>query len=210
MQRTLSLAALLILWFAVSAVSASARQVYTGENLVKNCKDEVTCRTYLSGLLDADETLTGWYQLTPQFCLPAPQTPDTLWPVVKAFLEKNPEQLKFTAGSVTLIALENAYRCPAGARTAASPLTRYFSGSELTAVCLTFELCQAFVIGVMDAHQSLTDWKRIRPLVCLPPDVENPALLLATSAYIGAHPNELNYTAGSLILLGLAAKYPCP
>ena len=188
---------------------ASAREVFTGNDLMKNCSDAVTCRTYLSALLDADETLTGWNTLQPQFCPPAPQPSDAIWPVVRAFLEGHTDQLKFTAGSVTLIALENTYRCPAGTTTAQRSLVRYFSGAELNAVCQNFSMCQAFIIGVMDAHTSLVDWKRMRPMICLPEAAENRDLMLAVADYVGGHPGELNYTAGSLVLLALTARYPC-
>ena len=210
MHRLACLAAVLAgLVLAAAPHSGSARQVYTGNDLIKNCSDAVICRTYLSGLLDADETLAGWGTLQPQFCPPAPQLSDAIWPVVRAFFEGHTDQLKFTAGSVTLIALGNAYRCPPGTATAQRSLVRYFSAAELNAVCLNVSMCEAFVIGVMDAHTSLVDWKRMRPMICLPETAENRDLMLAVADYVGGHPNELGYTAGSVVLLALTARYPC-
>ena len=76
-------------------------------------------------------------------------------------------------------------------------------------MCQSFDVCQAFIIGVMEAHQSLVGWNRIRPMICVPLQAQNSDLMLATANYVGNHPNELGYTAGSVVLLALTARYPC-
>ena len=103
-----------IAMLGVASEAGADPALFTGADLLKNCGDAVTCRTYLSGLLDADETLAGWNRLPPQFCPAAPQPADAIWPVVKAFFEAHTDQLPHVAGSVALIAIENGYRCPPG------------------------------------------------------------------------------------------------
>ena len=202
-----TICALTVAGFAPQAAADPA--LFTGADLIKNCGDAVTCRTYLSGLLDADETLSGWNRLPPQFCPQAPQPAEAIWPVIKAFFEAHTDQLPHVAGSVALIALENGYRCPAGAASAQPALSRYYRGAELNAVCQSFDMCQAFIIGVMEAHQSLVGWNRIRPMICAPVSAQNRDLILAVADYVGTHPNDLGYTAGSVVLLALVTKYPC-
>ena len=112
MKRSL-LAAILFGFAALAATpSTAARQVYSGQDLVNNCKDTAVCDEFLVALLDSQATLAGWYQLPATVCPPADLGMNLFWGLVRAFFDRTTNNLEeSSAGSVALIALEGALPC---------------------------------------------------------------------------------------------------
>lgn len=208
-----TLFAFLAVGFSLAAMTtpepAEARQVYSGQDLILNCKDPVICDVFLAALLDSQSTLVGWYQVPATVCPPVDLGMNLIWGLVRAHYDRNEGELAKSAGSLALIALESAVPCGEAVSPAEAVMPRFRTGIDLVVTCANPLVCEAFLIGVMDGHQTLVDWNRIRPLVCLPEEIANSDLMLATLNYLEAHGDQLNYSAASLVLLALSEAYGC-
>ena len=208
MQRILITAAF-FLGALSAAPAAEAREVYSGTDLIINCKDPVICDVFLLALLDTQLSLSGWYRLEATYCPPVNLGMILTWGVVRAYFDRNEDLLGDSAGSLAISALEEAMPCSGTVKPEAALMPRFFTGIDLIVACANPLVCEAFLIGVMDAHQTHSDWGRIQPLVCLGEEIENTELMAATLAYLETHEDQLGFTAGSLVLLALAETYAC-
>ena len=215
MARAFLGAVTLALGLLAAQPRADAREVFSGLDLITNCEDLVICKLFLMGVLDAHWSLSDWNRVEPTICAPQTLSIEQLWALVLAFFYDNGDRLEFesTAGSLSLIALENRHPCRPQAAAepamAATPISRFYIGLELILACANPIVCETFLIGVLDGYQTLVDWGRIDPIVCLPEDVTNRELMFATLTYLGENQEQLQFTAGSLTLLALNRNYPC-
>jgi hypothetical protein len=202
-------AALLALVVATPPANALPRG-YTGSDLIQNCSlDAVVCDVYLRTLLDGHDTLLVWTQSASRICPPRSFEPSELWQMVSARMLARPERLGASAGSLVLDALQVAYRCPSGP-VAAVPVLAPQNGVDLAGRCTNRAPCEPALIGALDAHQTLVDWERIpRPYTCLPEASTLADWRLVLLKYLGAHLDQLNYSAASLTLLAMTEAYPC-
>ncbi len=192
-----------------AAPPAEARQVFSGQDLILNCKDPVICDVFLEAVLDSQASLVGWYQVPPTVCPPIDLGMNLIWGLVRAHYDRNEDQLANSAGSLALIALERALPCGEGVSPAQAVMPRFLTGIDLVVICANPIVCEAFIIGVLDGHKTLVDWERIRPLVCMADTVTNADLMVKTSNYLQAHGDQLQYSAASLVLLALSEVYGC-
>ena len=207
-----SLLAALFFGFTALAVmpSAEARQVYSGQDLIVNCQDTVVCDEFLLALLDSHATLEGWYQLPATVCPPADLGMNLMWGLVRAFFDRTDNSLSdSSAGSLALIALESALPCTQDGAPVTAVLPRFRTGIDLAVTCANPILCEAFLLGVLDSHRTLIDWGRIQPLVCLPEKATNPDLMVTVIQYLESHRDNLDFSAGSLVLLALSEAHGC-
>ncbi len=206
-----ALVAIAALWLAagLAAQPASARQVYQGGDLIRNCATQEVCDAFFSGLLDARGTLMTWTDGRHLVCPARPLSTAEIWPIVSTYLQQHPDQLPFYASSSALNALQASYRCPADSGGTVQILDRVRDATDLVALCQNLVLCQAFTIGVLDSHQALADWKIVSPLMCLPDTAELREAMLVILTFIGEHPQQLRYSAGSVALTALSTRYPC-
>ena len=210
MKRSLFAGLMLALAGLVTTPTSQARQVYSGQDLIANCKDPVVCDEFLIGLMDSHATLAGWYQLPATICPPADLGMGLYWGLVRAFFDRREDTLMASsAGSLALIALEGALPCVQDEMPVAPVLPRFRTGIDLVVSCANPILCEAFLLGVMDNHQTLLDWGRIPALVCLPADITNAELMVTIANYLEAHDDQLQFSAGSLILLALSEAHGC-
>jgi len=92
----------------------------TGSSLLKNCeawlnKTSVAtgndCNGYLTGISDLHETLVGWGEVKPVWCMPKSADSDQLIRVVTKSLQENPEDLHLAAGSLVANAFSRSFPC---------------------------------------------------------------------------------------------------
>jgi hypothetical protein len=210
MKRSL-FAALIFGFAALTATpSTAARQVYSGQDLINNCKNPALCDEFLLALLDSQKTLEDWYQLPATVCPPVDLGMNLFWGLVRAFFDRTASNLEEnSAGSLTMIALENALPCVQNDVTVTPVMPRFRTGIDLVVTCSNPTLCQAFLLGVLDTHRTLVDWGRIQPLVCLPEETTNVELMVTVMSYLQSHGDEVGFSAGSLILLALSEAHGC-
>ena len=210
MKRSL-LAALLFGFAALTATpSTAARQVYSGQDLINNCKNPALCDEFLVALLDSQATLAGWYQLPATVCPPADLGMNLFWGLVRAFFDRTTNNLEeSSAGSLALIALEGALPCVQNDVPVTPVMPRFRTGIDLVVTCSNPILCEAFLLGVLDSHKTLVDWERIQPLVCLPEETTNVELMVTVMSYMESHGEEMDFSAGSLVLLALSEAHGC-
>lgn len=184
---------------------------YSGADMIENCGvDAVVCDVYLRSLLDAHDTLLVWSKSPSRICPPRSMEPAELWQTVSARLRARPDRLGASAGSLVLDALQVSYPCTAATAVALPAVATPQSGVDLATRCTNAPACEPALIGALDAHQTLVDWQRIpKPFVCLPEDSTMAQWRLAVLRYLGAHLDQLNFSAGSLTLLAVAESYPC-
>ena len=211
MKRSL-LAALLFGFAALTATpsAAAGHHVYSGQDLIKNCKDTAVCDEFLVALLDSHATLTGWHQLPATVCPPADLGMNLFWGLVRAFFDRTTNNLEeSSAGSLALIALEGALPCVQNDVPVTPVMPRFRTGTDLVVTCGNPILCEAFLLGVLDSHKTLVDWGRIQPLVCLPEETTNVELMVTVMSYMESHGEEIDFSAGSLVLLALSEAHGC-
>lgn len=187
-----------------------ARQVYSGNDLLKNCENLQVCDTYFAGLLDSYISIVNWAQIPHSFCVPGPSTGHLLWPLVGSDLMSitNQRYLKGSSDSLVLLALSRRYPCEPGQPALAEPA--FLSGLDLINLCQDPGLCEAFIIGVLGAHQTLVDLGELgSPFLCIPEAAENQELMIYLLTYLGGHPDQLNYTGAGLTILALSEYYVC-
>lgn len=190
--------------------SAALPRGYSGADLLQNCSNATLCELYLRALVDAYDTLHVWSNVRPRVCAVQPQDPAAVWRTVANTLSARPDRLPASAGSLTLDALQVAYRCGTGI----APTTSLFvprDGVDLATQCTNFALCEPILFAVLDAHQTLVDWQSIpRKFVCLPEASTLAEWRLNLLKYLGEHLGQLQvHTSASLVLTAMAQKYPC-
>ena len=84
----------------------------SGVDLVSLCKDANKCEAYLVGALGAHRTLLDWGILSaPYVCIPESIENTELLMTLLTYLSGNQDQLGFSAGGLTIIALSETYKC---------------------------------------------------------------------------------------------------
>lgn len=67
------------------------------------------CLAYIAAISDAQDTLVGWGNMEPKFCLPEGVTRGQLKKIVVKDLNENPADLHLNAGSLVINALYSAF-----------------------------------------------------------------------------------------------------
>lgn len=207
-MRILATLAFCLFFLSFQPSPAQSRQVYSGMDLLKNCFDTVVCDAFFAGLLDSYVTITGWANVPAQFCIKGPSEGHELWPFVGTILLAKPDELNFSADSLSLRALVTKYPCESGSPAVAQPA--FLSGHNLIEICQNVELCEAFLVGVLGAHTTLIDWGTLpNPYLCIPEPVENEELILTLLTYLGENQDQLSYSGGGLTIIALSKTYGC-
>jgi hypothetical protein len=96
---------------------------YSGNDILEECEkidssstnldylSEGSCYGYIVGIADAARTLESWENTENKFCLPDDVSGREVANAVIKELEKSPDQLHLSAGSLTLNALYDAFPC---------------------------------------------------------------------------------------------------
>lgn len=204
-MRHATIFALGLFLLGLAPAPAQARQVYSGMDLLENCQQASVCDAFFIGLLDSYMTIGGWTGLPGAFCIP---NGHLIWPYVRDELLAAPGELTLSAGSLVLRAMKGLYPCEARQPAVVQPA--FLNGLSLTGMCQDTGLCEAFLIGVLDAHRTLLDWGDLAaPYVCVPEEVENEVLMLSLLTYLEGHQEQIQYTGGSLTILSLSESYGC-
>ena len=84
----------------------------SGVDLASRCTNSATCEPALIGVLDAHQTLVDWDRIPRRYaCLPDASTLAEWRLVVLKYLGGHLDQLNYSAGSLTLLAMTEAYPC---------------------------------------------------------------------------------------------------
>jgi hypothetical protein len=114
---------LLVLALAVIWPPAAAGSFYTGNDLLDWCdgtnkeepRDSVdlynTCLVYLAGVVDADETISGWGYKRGHVCAPRSVTPEHMRRVWLRYARENPDKLRLPGARSALAAFSQAWPC---------------------------------------------------------------------------------------------------
>jgi len=90
---------------------------YTGSNLVSYCESELihdqnSCRRYLSGISDAQDSLYRLELLTDRtFCIPDRITNEQLREIFIKYASEHPQDLELVASGMAINAFRMAYPC---------------------------------------------------------------------------------------------------
>jgi hypothetical protein len=89
---------------------------WDGSDLLKHCTSESTfeigiCGGYLTGTADTLETVEVWTEPMGEACIPSNATISQLIKVVVKHMQEHPENLHFTATSLVLTGLREAFPC---------------------------------------------------------------------------------------------------
>lgn len=210
-MRRSSLLAVFLIMGGLTAPTSQARETYSGRDLGINCADEQVCDAFFAGFLDAYTALLAWRpaELTPAFCITGTSVGREIWPFIAADLIARQDLAESTAASLVYLSLEKRHPCNDSQPVAvAQPV--FMSGIDLSFACQNANHCVAFLVGVLDLHRTLVDRGELQTaLVCIPEDAVNSELGLVVLNYLGAHPDQLTYSAGSLSLLALAETHGC-
>ena len=109
-----------------------------------------------------------------------------------------------TAATMVLLLASRAHGQPA-------PVTSALGGDDLYALC-TQGLgisCFNYVIGVMDATSNLTGLGLLRPIYCLPPQIEQVQAREVVVSYLRDHPEIRHQVAAGAVQSALASAFPC-
>lgn len=108
----------------------------------------------------------------------------------------------------TALWLSLSTSCPAGQNV-------YLSGSKLVEFCTGLSgvpygaECIGFILGVSDTVTTMVGINLIPERVCLPEGARADQLAAVVTKYLAAHPEELHFTAASLVIGALAIEFPC-
>ena len=99
------------------------------------------------------------------------------------------------------------------------PLRKYINGNQLSQYCsgneidpevpLKRALCQTYVLGVVDAHESMAILGIVKRQFCLPEGTLNAKLTNIAMKYLQGNPEKLKMTAAFLVLVSLKDAFPC-
>jgi len=102
---------------------------------------------------------------------------------------------------------------PAGA------VRSFVSGGELLQRCETYlsetgsaaqgNVCPGYVAGIFDVHTAFVAWEMMKPMWCVPYDVNSNQLVRIVTKYLQEHPENLHHTAGTLVGDALVGAFPC-
>ena len=90
---------------------------FTGRHILDLCESESfgnreSCIMYLSGLIDLQDSLYKWKDLTKKYyCIPVGEDISQIQKVFIKHANKNPDKLDWTATSVAIHAFAEAYPC---------------------------------------------------------------------------------------------------
>ena len=102
---------------AMSTASPGHAGYYAGSNLFTYCESELihdqnSCRRYLSGISDAQDTLYRLELLTDRaFCIPDRITNEQLREVFIKYADEHPQDLELVASGMAINAFRMAYPC---------------------------------------------------------------------------------------------------
>ena len=114
---------LLVLALAVIWPLTAAGAFYTGKDLLDWCdgtnvgepRDSVdlynTCVVYLAGVIDTDETISGWGYKSGHVCPPKGVTLEHMRHVWLRYARENPNKLRLLGAHSALIAFSQSWPC---------------------------------------------------------------------------------------------------
>ena len=108
---------LALVMFAVAAAAPShANSFMTGNELYTRCQSTLRenidiCSAYIGGVVDGQNVITSTLSINGVFCEPEGVTVQQLMDVVARWLRQHPEKRHYTAASLTLEALDDAFPC---------------------------------------------------------------------------------------------------
>ncbi len=101
-----------------------------------------------------------------------------------------------------------------------SPLAQggFYFGNEMLDRCKAYidktnaakgNVCAGYVTGIVDSHETLTDWGSVGKEFCLPEGVDTEQLARVALKHLESHPEKLHLTAHSLIINAFIQAFPC-
>ena len=102
---------------AMSVINHANAGYFTGRHILDLCESESfgnreSCIMYLSGLIDLQDSLYKWKDLTKKYyCIPVGEDISQIQKVFIKHANKNPDKLDWTATSVAIHAFAEAYPC---------------------------------------------------------------------------------------------------
>jgi hypothetical protein len=102
---------------AMSSISPVNAGYFTGRDILDLCESESFgnregCVMYLSGLIDLQDSLYKWKDLTKKYyCIPVGEDISQIQKVFIKHANKNPDKLDWTATSVAIHAFAEAFPC---------------------------------------------------------------------------------------------------
>ncbi|MEH6590713.1 MAG: Rap1a/Tai family immunity protein [Halioglobus sp.] len=91
----------------------------------------------------------------------------------------------------------------------------WLTGDELLRTCQGSDdsykqgMCAGYILGAADATTIWELWQDLSSNICISSDVKIGTVIDAVVAHMNAHPHELHFDAGSIVLNALIKRYPC-
>ena len=96
----------------------------------------------------------------------------------------------------------------------------FYSGNEMLKMCEAYlsetgsaadgNICVGYVVGIHDGHFTFSVRADMKKTICLPDSsVDGSQLVRVVTKHLQEHPEDLHYTAASLITNALQQAFPC-
>jgi hypothetical protein len=90
-------------------------------------------------------------------------------------------------------------------------MTSFTTGQDLSATCKKDRpACLRYIEGGSDMATGLQANRAMAPMICVPATATGNDLVNTVSAFLTAHPESLDQSAGGLLWAALYEAYPCP
>ncbi len=90
-------------------------------------------------------------------------------------------------------------------------MASFSTGRDLAELCRKDQAaCARYIEGGADMATGLQANRAMASMICVPASATGPELVRNVSAYLAAHPDVLDQSAGGLLWAGLYDMYPCP
>jgi len=90
-------------------------------------------------------------------------------------------------------------------------MASFSTGQDLLTLCRKDQAaCLKYIEGGSDMATGLQANRAMASMICVPASVTGPELVKNVSAFLAAHPDSLDRSAGGLLWGALYDIYPCP
>jgi hypothetical protein len=90
-------------------------------------------------------------------------------------------------------------------------MTSFSTGQDLAAMCKKDRpACLKYIQGGSDMATGLQANRAMASMICVPPSASGNDLINDVSAFLAAHPEALDQSAGGLLWAALYDAFPCP
>jgi len=91
----------------------------------------------------------------------------------------------------------------------------FYTSGQLLSVCESENhgdllACNHYLSGIVDAHEQLSDWGRLsHNYICFPGGIDTIQIRKVYIKHANEHPEDLHFTAASIVLNAFRIAFPC-